>query len=135
MQLRRIKFLEWVLVYKYILFFIFTLIAIEIIFIYEKLFSSWFSLYVCFILFVIDIKKTFRQKIIMSLSCFVFLALSSCLIYFYFAENHKNTNQLLDIILSLLIPFVFYFFDYYFMKSTIKKTQKYEDEKNKEKQQ
>lgn len=121
--------------YKYIFIFIGIIIAIESILIYVEYFSSWISLYICLMLFVVDIEKTFLKKIIMSLICFVILVCFSWVIYRFFVEIHENTNQLSDIVLSLFIPFVFYFSDYYWMKSKVKEIQEYEDKRNKEKKQ
>lgn len=121
--------------YKYIFIFIGIIIAIESILIYVEYFSSWISLYICLMLFVVDIEKTFLKKIIMSLICFVILVCFSWVIYRFFVESHENTNQLSDIVLSLFIPFVFYFSDYYWMKSKVKEIQEYEDKRNKEKKQ
>ncbi|OBX48441.1 hypothetical protein [Haemophilus haemolyticus] len=115
--------------YKYIFIFIGIIIAIESILIYVEYFSSWISLYICLMLFVVDIEKTFLKKIIMSLICFVILVCFSWVIYRFFVESHENTNQLSDIVLSLFIPFVFYFSDYYWMKSKVKEIQEYEDKK------
>ena len=117
--------------YKYIFIFIGIIIAIESILIYVEYFSSWISLYICLMLFVVDIEKTFLKKIIMSLICFVILVCFSWVIYCFFVESHENTNQLLDIVLSLFIPFVFYFSDYYWMKSKVKEIQEYEDKNKK----
>ena len=160
------KFLEFISVYKRILFFIVGIIAIESILFCEEYFYSWFSLYICFMLFVVDINKTLSKKIITSLFCFAFLVSFSWLIYYIYGENHKDIHQLFyldkdtvlsfldkdivlslldkykvlplldkDTALSLLLPFVFYFIDYYCMKSKIKEIQEYEDKRNKEKKQ
>ena len=115
--------------YKLIFIFIGSVFILEWLFISELYLSSWESLYVCLMLFVVDIKRTFWGKIIMSLFCFFILVLFSWFIYCVFVENHENTDKLLDTVLSLLIPFVFYFIDYFCMRSKVKEIQKYEDEK------
>ena len=169
------KFLEFISVNKRILFFIVGIIAIESILFCKEYFYSWFSLYICFMLFVVDIKKTLFKKIITSLFYFAVLVSFSWLIYYIYGENHKDIHQLFyldkdtvlsfldkdivlsfldkdivlslldkykvlplldkDTALSLLLPFVFYFIDYYCMKSKIKEIQEYEDKRNKEKKQ
>lgn len=112
--------------YKYIFIFIGSIFILEWFFISELYLSSWASLYVCFMLSAIDIKKTFRKKILSGVLYFISLALFFCVYYYVF---RKDIKELCDVIFSLFIPFSYYFVYEFLLKSKMKEIQKYEDEK------
>nr|WP_315544891.1 hypothetical protein [uncultured Aggregatibacter sp.] len=113
--------------YKKLCIFIICIFISELNFLRLGYLSSFVSLYVCFMLSVIDIYKTLPKKIRVSCLCFTIMLVFSGF-YLVLKQNNENINQYVDFILSLLIPFVYYFLDY-FMKPYIKKIQEYENSK------
>lgn len=115
--------------YIYLWIFIICIFSFELIFTHLKYFSSWASLYVCFMLSVIDIYKKPCKKILMSFFCFIILIIFSPITYTFWGLDSKEIDLPLDVILSLFIPFAYYFFDSYVMKPKIKQIQEYENKK------
>lgn len=119
--------------YKLIFIFIGFVLILDYIFITSLYLSSWASLSVCFALSVIDIKKTFRKKLLISVPSIIVIALT--LIFCFYYVFVKDEEGLCDVILSLFISFSYYFVYEFWLKSKIKKIQEYEDKINKEKKQ